>query len=113
MVVHVCRATALAIALMASHGFAENNDGQRRAEIEAEYRKGFVIFGNETLDPVSAEASVVRKIADLIKAAKRKGVRIVRGDIKLSHYTISNFRRTPFGKIHLPNTYRGYIGWKP
>jgi hypothetical protein len=99
---------------------AESNDGDRQDEVKREFRGGHVEFGKETPDPASAEANAVRHLPDVIRwVLEHKGERIARGDVIVSHYTIRNWRtvRDPItGRRHripLPNTYRGYVGWKP
>ncbi len=72
------------------------------------------IRGEEFLDPVSAESDAQYSVPELIRwVLEHKGINIVHGDWSVGHRCVNHWQPTPLGKIPGPNTYFGYVGWKP
>lgn len=100
---------------------ADSNEGEKRDEIRERFSGagGHVYIEGPDVIPQAAEARAAVHIPDLIRwVLEHKGINVTDGAFELGHQTVANWRyiRIPFDgrrKIGLPNTYLGYLGWKP
>lgn len=100
---------------------AGSDEGEKRDDIKARFSGagGHVYIEGPDVVPQLAEARAAVHTPDLIRwVLEHKGVNVVEGDFELGHKTVQNWThiRIPFDgrrKIRLPNTFIGYLGWKP
>jgi hypothetical protein len=72
------------------------------------------IRGEEEDNRLSAEGDAQTSIPELVRwVSEHKVINIVQGGWSVGHRTVNHWQPTPLGDIPGPNTYFGYVAWKP